>query len=39
MACYYQFFSTVEDVIRNDLKMLAHPVPPSKLHNDTEQYK
>ena len=29
--CTYQFFRAVEDVIRNDLHMLAHPVPPSKL--------
>jgi len=28
--CTYQFFRAVEDVIRNDLKMLAHPIPPSK---------
>ena len=25
------FFRAVEDVIRNNLKMLAHPIPPSKL--------
>jgi len=29
--CTYQFFRAVEDVIRNDLKMLSHPVPLSKL--------